>query len=322
MLSHIVTSYNDFMKAFYPRSTNQILHRSKTGEVYVLDNIDNYIRLADALKQDNRFEVIDVEAVDVNLAKSLFNSAHDPNLLDFYTNAEPNTFENGFGLMWQPKLTSLILEQSLSAKYVIDDLESSNVSLAVTGGGHHAQYKKPFGFCGVNTLAIASLYASEKYKVAVIDLDTHYSNGTFDILLDKPNIYCISIWNQILEKWAYHESGKNIWHKKVTDINSYKDSLDDLKTYLLEIKPTLVIYHLGLDPLETDRLGGVPGMSLQELFEREKFIKDLSKELNAKVGIFLGGGYIDRTNGQTYAEQLRTQLTTAQYEIICSYLDY
>jgi acetoin utilization deacetylase AcuC-like enzyme len=50
--------------------------------------------------------------------------------------------------------------------------------------GHHAGVAKAEGFCFANNIAIAAKYAQERYnlqKIAIVDWDVHFGNGTYEI---------------------------------------------------------------------------------------------------------------------------------------------
>ncbi len=61
--------------------------------------------------------------------------------------------------------------------------------------GHHAERDKAMGFCLFDSIAIGALHAITTYqlsRVAVIDFDVHFGNGTSDILRDQDNILLLS----------------------------------------------------------------------------------------------------------------------------------
>lgn len=308
------------MKAFYPKTTNKIIHKGKSGNIYRLDGFQMYIALSDLLRKDLSFEVIDI-SVNKNLERDetikLINSVHDKSILEAYKSGIPEDLANSSGVMWQPDLYNYVLELGLVSKLVTEEALKNGKSLAIIGGGHHAEYSKPLGFCLINTMAIAANFVSElNKKVAIIDLDTHYSNGCFDILKNNDKVSVYSLWNQKLDKWKDFKSEGNIWHEKVNNAKDYFDKLNILVEKVKNDKPDLLIYHLGLDVLDTDRMGGVKGMDEKNLVKRENAIKKLLQSLNVPYAIFLGGAYIDWSKGEEYAINRRTKLTELQHKLL------
>lgn len=313
------------MKAYYPLSTNEIIHVGKNGNVYKLDGIEKCNSLFNRLNDNPKFAVQIVKSNSQNLIQvgtDQINSVHNPIILESYKTGSPKEIAESSGIMWQPKLYNYAIEQALVSIDVINEAIQNNCAVAITGGGHHAEIDRPFGFCPINTMAIASRYAKAKgLKIAIIDLDTHYSNGCKDILRNDNHICVFSIWNQTLDKWKFYKSENNIWHHKVNNVNEYFKQLNILIDKVRIFKPDIIIYHLGLDVLETDRMGGVKGMTEEKLLQRDEKIRILIQEdLRTKSCIFIGGSYIDRTKGVEYAIAQKESATLLQEKILENYI--
>jgi len=212
------------MKTFYPISTEKIIHRGKAGNTYRLDGIEKCISLHKDLKNDIYYDVqdISVEHFNINELETLINTIHSYKIIDAYKFGIPEEIANASGVMWQPDLYNFVLESALVSKLAAKEAGATGKSLAIVGGGHHAERFHPFGFCVINTMALATqVLTNLGKKVAIIDLDTHYSNGCFDILQSNKNVRVYSLWNQTLDKWKYFESKDNVWHRKVTNSTNY-----------------------------------------------------------------------------------------------------
>ena len=71
---------------------------------------------------------------------------------------------------------------------------------AVRPPGHHAERARAMGFCFLNNVAIAAYHALERglRRVAILDFDVHYGNGTADIVGGDPRILLLSTYQDPL----------------------------------------------------------------------------------------------------------------------------
>ncbi|WP_420465410.1 histone deacetylase family protein [Panacagrimonas sp.] len=71
---------------------------------------------------------------------------------------------------------------------------------AVRPPGHHAERDRAMGFCFFNNAAVGAAHALSLglERVALIDFDVHYGNGSADIFRDDPRVWMYSTYQQRL----------------------------------------------------------------------------------------------------------------------------
>ncbi len=78
--------------------------------------------------------------------------------------------------------------------------EADTAFCAVRPPGHHAERARAMGFCFFNNIAVAAAHALSRglERVAVIDFDVHYGNGTADIFRRDPRVLLLSSYQDPL----------------------------------------------------------------------------------------------------------------------------
>jgi acetoin utilization deacetylase AcuC-like enzyme len=79
------------------------------------------------------------------------------------------------------------------------------VFCAVRPPGHHAERARAMGFCFFNSIAVAAAEALARglARVAVLDFDVHYGNGTADIFRREPRVLlCSTYQHPLYPYWA------------------------------------------------------------------------------------------------------------------------
>jgi acetoin utilization deacetylase AcuC-like enzyme len=71
---------------------------------------------------------------------------------------------------------------------------------AVRPPGHHAERARAMGFCFFNNIAVAAAEALARglKRVAILDFDVHYGNGTADIFRNEPRVLLCSTYQDPL----------------------------------------------------------------------------------------------------------------------------
>ncbi len=162
------------------------------------------------------------------------------------------------------------------------------ITCSPTSGFHHAGFDYNGAFCTFNGLIVAARTVINDglcRKVAILDCDAHYGDGTDDI------IRRLKLEDQI-QHWTYGahwgRGGAFMQRRFLRQINTFM-------TKAAKAGVGLVIYQAGADPHIDDPLGG--DMTTAEMRERDRFVLSKCREMQLAVAITLAGGYQRDTDG-------------------------
>jgi len=216
------------------------------------------------------------------LAMPLLTLFHEPayiSLLEQASGGEVRLemLEHGIGTSDNPILTG-IYEWSLLAAggtyEAMDHLIKDDALVAFNplGGFHHAMSGNAEGFCYINDIAIAIMYAlnrSPELKIVYVDFDAHHGNGVQEAFYKDPRVLVISLHEtgKTLYPWSGFETeigkgeGKgftvNFPLEPGTDDEVYDFALDTTVFPLIRsFSPDVIVAELGADsphPPEADQ---------------------------------------------------------------------
>ena len=185
--------------------------------------------------------------------------------------------------------------------------EYSRAFALIRPPGHHAGPNRGAGFCYVNNIAIMIEHIRSKWnvkKVAIIDWDAHFGDGTYDIYSSDPNILYISIHQD--PSTAYpgrgfiHEVGEGeakgtkvcIPVPPGTSDNEYMMIFNEVIEPIIHwFKPDFIAISAGQDCHFSDPITelGVTARGCGEMMRRS--VEIAKRVCNGKVAVVLEGGY-------------------------------
>lgn len=195
---------------------------------------------------------------------------------------------------------------AVGKKAILESTVDTSIFALVRPPGHHATRTSPGGFCIFNNIAIATELAlhEKKYKrMAIVDFDHHFGNGTAYIHERNPNILYIS--SHADPRIAYPGCGfvEEIGEGEGRGYNvllplGYRSSEADLKfafeelilPIVFQFKPDFLAISAGFDAYEKDPIG-VLGVTSEGFSMIGAYILQISSELNIPFANFLEGGY-------------------------------
>jgi acetoin utilization deacetylase AcuC-like enzyme len=205
---------------------------------------------------------------------------HDPKHVDDILDLKK---ENGFDNRLGSIAASLMWTNGSFYSAAREAYTSKLNTCSPTSGFHHAEYGLSQGFCTFNGLALAAQLLKTEFpaiKIAIVDIDDHYGNGTDDILnrLGMANYVKHYTFGGVVRTYARNQKG--IFH-------AFKEHL---QLWLETAKGSDVIfYQAGADPHVDDPYGG--HLETDELQERDRIVFEFGKQNNIPVVWNLAGGY-------------------------------
>ena len=158
-------------------------------------------------------------------------------------------------------------------------LGNSKVACSPTSGFHHANFSSGHGYCTFNGLLVAAMALKEEGKVnrvAILDCDQHFGDGTADII-EKHAI-----------DWITHYSREFFFEYPRTGAGSkFLEALPGLVRSFSGCD--LLMYQAGGDQHQDDPLGGF--LTTSEMMERDRIVFSEAKAMNIPLVWNLAGGY-------------------------------
>ncbi|WP_010163920.1 histone deacetylase family protein [Sphingomonas sp. PAMC 26617] len=161
------------------------------------------------------------------------------------------------------------------------------------GGSHHALAATGAGYCVFNDLAIAAVRLAEEdgLRVLVVDCDVHQGDGTAALTAGYPQIATYSIH---AEKNFPVRKARSTLDVGLPDATGDADYLATLESTLVpmldEVRPQIILYQAGIDPLANDRLGRL-ALTDDGLVARENLVARLAIDRGIPLASTVGGGY-------------------------------
>ncbi len=195
-------------------------------------------------------------------------------------------------------------------KAVWDSNVNESIFALIRPPGHHATRFGPQGFCLFNNIAIGTGLAIQQKKyqrIAIIDFDQHFGNGTAYIHEKNPNILYISTHADPRISYPGCGFSDEIGKEDGRGFNipiplGYRASEADLKLafeslikpIIYQFKPEFLAISAGFDAYEKDPIG-VLGVTMEGFGYIGNQMNEITKSLKIPFANFLEGGYnIDR----------------------------
>lgn len=190
--------------------------------------------------------------------------------------------DNGFGnrsgkvAASLPWVVGSMVEAAIAA--VTGKATGFGVACSPSAGFHHAGHARAAGFCTFNGLVITAMALKNLglvRKVAIIDCDYHYGDGTQEII-DTLKLDFIQHWSAGLS------------FKHPIQAKDFMLGLAYVAKHTMA-GTDLVLYQAGADQHRDDPLGGL--LTTDELAQRDRTVFAMCREYDKPVAWNLAGGY-------------------------------
>jgi acetoin utilization deacetylase AcuC-like enzyme len=185
--------------------------------------------------------------------------------------------DNGFGNRKPQVAASLPFTTGAMLAAARAALLNGQVACAPVSGFHHAGYASGGAYCTFNGLMVTALALKQEglvSRVAILDLDQHWGNGTDGII------------RRLRLGWVSHHSPAPDW-PDASRAAAYLQRLPTLVSTLHDCD--LLLYQAGADAHVDDPLGG--WMTDEQLAERDRIVFEVAARIGLPVAWNLAGGY-------------------------------
>jgi len=277
--------------------------------------INKFALVADGLRADPRVR-LDAPAP---LSAADLLRVHTPDYVEAVRSGEPRALAESQKFPWSPQLYPSVLLTGGGCLAAARRALSDGVAAALVSGFHHAHADHGEGFCTFNGLVVtvdALRAAGAPLRVAVLDMDLHYGNGTVSLAAARPYLFNLSIYgNDYFENQAFrdvsivrHRDGPN--HRSIALPNGAGrvDMMAAMEAGLAQIlawgRPDLLLYQAGADPYREDPYSPL-ALDHDDLLVRDRRAFEFARQEGIPIAWVLAGGYTKDT-----AKVVRVHLNT------------
>jgi acetoin utilization deacetylase AcuC-like enzyme len=230
---------------------------------------------------------------------------HTVEYIDAVQTGIPRALAESQKFPWSPDLFPSVCLTNGACVAAARQALREGATAALASGFHHAHTDHGEGFCTFNGLVIAAEVLKNESKIAriaILDLDLHYGNGTAALAAERPYVTALSIYgNDYQANVPYrdvtvcrHEDGPNHFSVPLPsecDGQRLNQILDQYLPSLLQNgKPDLLLYQAGADPLRDDPYSPL-ALSQVDLLERDRRVFEFCRKHLLPVAWVLAGGY-------------------------------
>lgn len=218
---------------------------------------------------------------------------HAPEYVQAIRTGEPRDLAQSQKLDWDVGLGPMVLATNGGVVAAAFDALRCGISGSLSSGLHHARRASGSGYCTFNGLVMAAraVLDAGAGAVLILDLDAHCGGGTAELIADEPRIWQQDVSVDLFDHYASSERIclHMVQHSSVY-LNQVRNCLQAVDDGGLPFD--LCLYNAGMDPYEGSASGGLEGVTMQILQQREQLVFDWCRKRGLPVAFALAGGYL------------------------------
>jgi acetoin utilization deacetylase AcuC-like enzyme len=220
-------------------------------------------------------------------------AVHAPEYVRAIETGEPRALAESQMFDWDAQLWPMVLSSNGGVVAAAFDAMEAGISGSLSSGLHHARRERGAGYCTFNGLAIAAreVVAAGARSVLILDLDAHCGGGTASLIADEPRIVQADV---SVDRYDCYTSTSNAYLSLVTSAADYLPAVSAALRRAVRAAGQfdLCIYNAGMDPVEGCSTGGLSGVTVEMLAQREQVVFDWAHANRVPIAFVLAGGYI------------------------------
>jgi acetoin utilization deacetylase AcuC-like enzyme len=194
--------------------------------------------------------------------------------------------------------------------------QAQSVFCAVRPPGHHAEYAQAMGFCLFNNVAVACAHALAEYdleKVAIIDFDAHFGNGTDQLFKHNSKVMICSCFQHPF----YPNTGEPSYQGRIINVPlaagaGGKALREGVEQYwlpaLAAFEPELILISAGFDGHREDDMSELDLVEDDYAWLTQQIKRIADQYAQGRIVSVLEGGYALSALGRSVAVHLKALL--------------